>query len=227
MHTLTQYCEQLCSLLGRTVVTNAYGTEISMDEGAEAVVALLVTARRHGRKVMVVGNGGSAAIAAHLQNDLCKAVGVRALCFGETSLMTALANDHGYETAYELAVRQWAEDGDVLIAISSSGNSENILRAVQAAVESGCTVVTLSGFGADNRLRSLGAVNFHVPVAHYGLAESAHAVLTHFFTDIAQARLQDMSAQQASLRHTPPAAQGRLRLLRPLSAVARRAREAR
>jgi len=213
MNLLTQYCEQLCTLLSKTVVTNAYGTVLSVDEGAEAVVGILVAAREYGRKVMVVGNGGSAAIAAHLQNDLCKAVGVRALCFADTSLLTALANDHGYETAYERSVRQWAEDGDVLIAISSSGNSENILLAVQAAVESGCTVVTLSGFAEDNRLRGLGSINFHVPASHYGLVESAHGVLAHFFTDMAQARRQGRPVVQPSLL-----------LLRPARLVGRRLR---
>ncbi len=222
MRLLTQYADQLCSLLANTVVTNTYGSVLSVDEGAASVVALLLSAREYGRKVMVVGNGGSAAIAAHLHNDLCKAVGVRALCFADASLMTALANDHGYEAAYERAVRQWAEDGDVLVAISSSGESENILRAVRAAKDSGCAVVTLSGFAEGNRLRALGAVNFYVPVAHYGLVESAHAILAHFFTDAAQGRKSEKRPERPA----------RLRLVRSTlapgeGALGRRWRDAR
>ncbi len=215
------YCDRIASLFDSIVVTNAYGSRVSVEHGVAMVEDLLLATRRHGRKVMVVGNGGSAAIAAHLQNDLCKAVGVRALCFGDLSLVTAVANDHGYECVYERAVRQWGEDSDLLIALSSSGNSENILRAVRAAEESGCTVVTLSGFSEENRLRRMGWVNFYVPAEEYGLVESVHAVLSHFFTDMAQAR----GRQEAACRQGVPGADagGRpsLRLLSSSLAVRR------
>jgi D-sedoheptulose 7-phosphate isomerase len=134
-------------------------------------------------KVMVIGNGGSAAIASHMQNDVCKAVGVRSLVFNEQPLLTALANDDGYEAIFETPVRLWAEPGDVLVAISSSGRSENILRAVQAATERCCEVVTFSGFDENNPLRSMGSVNFHVASAVYGLVENVHGAITHFMTD--------------------------------------------
>jgi len=166
-------------------VSNRYEKAMEIDDGAGSVVEMLLTAKEYGRKVMVVGNGGSAAIAEHAQNDLSKAVGVRAMSFLDSSLMTAMANDHGYDCAYERAIEQWADDGDVLIAISSSGKSPNILRAVFAARSCGCKIVSLSGFEADNPLRKVGDVNFYVPMAEYGFVESAHAVLVHFFTDSA------------------------------------------
>ena len=134
---------------------------------------------------MLIGNGGSAAIASHMQNDLCKAVGVRAMVFNEPSLLTALSNDHGYGCVFERPTELWADNGDLLLAISSSGQSENILRAVRASVAQGCQVITFSGFGADNPLRRMGHLNFYVPSQVYGYVELVHSTLAHFLTDCA------------------------------------------
>ena len=135
------------------------------------------------RKVLLVGNGGSAATVSHVQNDLCKAVGVRAMVFTEPALLTALANDHGYASGFERLVELWADPGDILLAISSSGQSENILRAVEASVRRGCDVITFSGFRGDNALRRAGDLNFYVPDQTYGHVEVAHNALVHFLTD--------------------------------------------
>lgn len=185
---LTEYCNNLSSLLSQSEVTDQHGGTMPLDEGAGNVVNMILSVKLDNRKVMVIGNGGSAAIASHTQNDLCKAVGVRALVFDDTSLLTALSNDHGYGCVYERPIKLWAEKGDLLIAISSSGQSENIIRAVKAAEKYGCGIITLSGFKPDNPLRAMGSINFYVPVADYGYVESAHAILTHFFTDNAMTR---------------------------------------
>lgn len=134
---------------------------------------------------MLVGNGGSAAIVSHMQNDLCKAVGVRAMVFNEPPLLTALSNDHGYGCVFERPVDLWAESGDLLLAISSSGQSENILRAARSAKARGCQILTLSGFLADNPLRGMGHLNFYAPSQVYGYVELVHSVLAHFLTDCA------------------------------------------
>ena len=170
-------------LLLNTQASDQNGISLSMDEGAARAVELILSIRSAEGKVMVIGNGGSAAIANHMHNDLCKAIKVRALTFYETPLLTAYSNDHGYEIAFEQLVKLWADRGNMLVAISSSGKSENILRAVQVALERECCVVTLSGFQADNPLRKLGNYNFYVPSLEYGCVESAHAILTHFLTD--------------------------------------------
>ena len=179
------YFSQISDLLLDTRINDGKGTPLSMDEGAAKVVELVRSIRSASRKVMVIGNGGSAAIASHMHNDLCKAVKVRALTFYETPLLTAYANDHGYESAFEQLVALWADKGDMLIAISSSGKSENILRAVPVSLERECWVVIFSGFQAENPLRQLGHYNFYVPSQEYGYVESAHAILTHFVTDSA------------------------------------------
>lgn len=179
------YFQTLSSLLLSTHITEQEGTVLPLDEGFNRAVKLIVSVKTASGKAMVIGNGGSAAIASHTQNDLCKAVGIRSVGFYETPLLTALSNDYGYETVFERQVEFWADPGDLLIAISSSGQSENILRAVEKARIRECSIITLSGFQADNALRRLGELNFYVAADTYGYVEAAHAVLAHFLTDYA------------------------------------------
>lgn len=181
----SSYFKCLGDLLLSMQVTDGKGIVLPLDEGASKAFEMVLSVQSNSGKVMVIGNGGSAAIASHMQNDLCKAAGMRAMVFDQTPLLTALSNDDGYGCVYERPVELWAEAGDLLVAISSSGKSENILRAVQAAAVRGCQIITLSGFSADNPLRRLGDVNFYVPSPIYGYVESAHSALTHFLTDCA------------------------------------------
>jgi D-sedoheptulose 7-phosphate isomerase len=110
-------------------------------------------------------------------------VGLRALVLHEPTLLTAQANDHGYAQAFPNLCALWADPGDVLIAVSSSGRSPNLVSAAALARERGMAVLTFTGFAPDNPLRRLGDVNFHVACAAYGPVESAHAVLLHQLTD--------------------------------------------
>ena len=103
-------------------------------------------------------------------------------------LLSALSNDLSYAEAFEVLVDLWAEEGDVLIAISSSGQSENIIRAADAGKKKGCSVITLSGFKSNNPLRNRGVINFYVPVEHYGFVELGHSILTHYLSDAAKNR---------------------------------------
>ncbi|MBI4354251.1 MAG: SIS domain-containing protein [Candidatus Omnitrophica bacterium] len=136
---------------------------------------LVVTAARHGRKTILIGNGGSAAMASHVAVDLTKNAGVRAINFNEADLITCFANDYGYEQWMAKAVEQYGDAGDVLIAISSSGKSPNILNACEAARRmTFAAVVTFSGLSADNPLRQLGDENFWVDSRAYNLVEMAH-----------------------------------------------------
>ncbi len=176
------YLHSLSELLLSVQVTDRKGTTLSLEEGTARAVDMLVGVGA-ARKVMLIGNGGSAAIVSHMQNDLCKAVRVRAMVFNEPPLLTALSNDHGYACVFERPIELWTDPGDVLLAVSSSGRSENILRGVRAAAGRGCQIITLSGFGADNPLRRMGEVNCYVPSEAYGFVEVAHAALTHCLID--------------------------------------------
>ncbi len=187
----------LANCLLNTEITDEHGTRLSLDEGTQAAIALILKAGTHG-KIMVIGNGGSAAIASHVQNDLCNSVKVKAMVLSETSLLTALTNDHGYTEAYARLVRLWATSDDLLIAISSSGQSENILQAVRAAVEQQCAVITFTGFKPDNPLRRMGTLNFYVSSDQYGFVEMSHAAQLHFLTDAATLQWATIEAAQES-----------------------------
>ena len=182
---MTSFAEELSQALLATEVSRRDGSRPSLDEGTSAAVDMVLAIAPKSGKIMLVGNGGSAAIVSHMHNDVCKAVGIRGLVFNEAPLLTALTNDDGYEFAFERCVRLWASPGDLLIAISSSGRSENILRAVRAAINLGVATLTMSGFSPENPLRQLGDLNFYVPSDRYGFVEIAHQALGHCITDAA------------------------------------------
>ena len=179
------YFQVLSELLMRTQVTDGGGASMSLDEGTQRAVEMVSAVGAASSKMMLIGNGGSAAIASHIQNDLCKAAGVRSLVFNEQPLLTALSNDNGYGSVFEYPIELWAGAGDLLLAISSSGQSENILRGVRAATAHGCRVITLSGFRPNNQLRGMGDLNFYVPSEVYGYVEIAHLALSHCIADSA------------------------------------------
>lgn len=185
-HTATAYISRLSELMLTTEVTERSGCQLSLDEGSTRAVQMILDAGLISRKVMLAGNGGSAAVVSHVQNDLCKAVGIPALVFTEQPLMTALANDDGYETIFEKPLEMWAQQGDLVITVSSSGRSENIVRALKSAAEKGCNTITFSGFDPDNTSRLMGDLNFYVASYSYGYVETAHAGITHFLTDMAR-----------------------------------------
>ena len=157
-------------------------TYVSTVEMAMAV-PILQRARSVGVKLIFIGNGGSAAIASHMAIDYQKNGGMRALAFNDAAALTCLANDLGHERGLEHQVDAHAYPQDVLVAVSSSGQSVNILNATRAAARRGCSVITLSGFDEDNPLRMLGGVNFHVPSRSYGIVELAHLFILHAMLD--------------------------------------------
>ena len=127
-------------------------------------------------KVIVVGNGGSAAIAGHLAVDLTKAAGVRTVNFSDPALLTCFANDYGFEHWVEKALDCFADEGDLLILVSSSGESANIVNGARRAVDMGLPILTLSGFASDNTLRSLGGINLWVDSRRYNIVENVHQI---------------------------------------------------
>jgi D-sedoheptulose 7-phosphate isomerase len=173
----------VCQLLAVTKTWMDQGVADDLDHAGERVVDLLLRAKAMNRKVLLVGNGGSAAIVSHLQNDLCKMSSLRAMCFHEIPLLTALANDESYEQAFPRGIELWAEPGDVVIAVSSSGRSQNILRSVTLARARGCTTVGISGFEPDNPLWKSADVGFYVPSMNYGEVEVSHQLICHWISD--------------------------------------------
>ncbi|MAH97755.1 MAG: phosphoheptose isomerase [Euryarchaeota archaeon] len=129
-------------------------------------------------KVMIFGNGGSAAIASHFSVDLTKNTNIKCLNLNEHSLITCFANDYGYEKWVEKSIYFYGEKGDVLIIISSSGQSKNILNGVRAAKKKGfAKIITLSGFKVNNPLKKMGDLNIWVDSKIYNIVENAHQYL--------------------------------------------------
>lgn len=143
-------------------------------EQLDALGAVLVDARGRGRKIVLAGNGASAAIASHVAVDLTKVAGIRAVNFNEAALITCFANDYGYEQWMARAMAAYGDPGDVALLVSSSGASPNVLAAARQARDSGLRVVTLSGFAPDNPLRTLGDLNLWVDSRSYNVVEVTH-----------------------------------------------------
>ncbi|HEY5999297.1 MAG TPA: SIS domain-containing protein [bacterium] len=184
----SRYLGTLARIGAATACTDGEGRDLGLDPGFARAVDLLVAAGTACATVHFVGNGGSAAIASHGAVDFFNA-GVRSRAFNDGSLLTCLANDFGYEEVFARPLALVASPGDVLVAISSGGRSRNILAAAAAARRGGCAVVTLSGFDADNPLRALGDLNFHVPSHSYGLVECLHQTICHGFHDLYMERV--------------------------------------
>ena len=180
---IPKFFVELGEMLGRVEASDRAGAVVAYDEAMRRAVDLVRSQTAAGRKVIFVGNGGSAAIASHQAVDYWKNGGMRAVAFNDSSLLTCVANDFGYSHVFEKPVAMFADPGDVLIAISSSGRSENILRAVAAGEHAGCRVVALSGFRPDNPLRHRGELNFYVPSDSYGYVEITHLAICHCIVD--------------------------------------------
>jgi D-sedoheptulose 7-phosphate isomerase len=143
---------------------------------------LQVRCRR--RTIFLVGNGASASMASHMAADLAKNARLRTEVFSDFSLLTAVSNDMGFENVFSEPLSRRASRGDMLVAISSSGRSQNVLQAVAVARRLGLTIVTLSAMDQDNPLRPTADLSFHAPAGTYGNAESAHAAILHHWMDL-------------------------------------------
>lgn len=130
-----------------------------------------------------LGNGASAAFAEHMALDWTKNGDVRSQNPSSSVLLTALANDISFQDSFATYLDRYARPGDLVVTISSSGNSENVIRAISKARSMDCKVITLSGLKPDNSSRKLGDVNFYVPARTYGIVECAHQVLLHMMID--------------------------------------------
>lgn len=160
-------------------ITLKNGRTIVLIDGLSKAIRLMTDAGKAGKKLIFIGNGGSAAIASHQAVDYWKNGGMESIAFNDASLLTCIGNDCGYENVFAFPMKRFAKRGDVLIAISSSGKSPNILNGVTAAVSSGCQVLTFSGFSSANPLRKMGQINFYVPSHSYGIVEVSHLAIIH------------------------------------------------
>lgn len=168
---------------------------LDFDKGPLAeVLAVLDAVTEAGGTIWMAGNGGSAAIADHSVCDLAKGTfvegrkPVRAVSLAaDGPLLTALGNDISYDDVFAEPLKYYLTEKDALLVVSSSGNSENVVRAVQAANEKNVPTIAFTGFSG-GRLKDLARHVVHVPVSNYGIVEDIHQSLIHALTQYMMAR---------------------------------------
>jgi D-sedoheptulose 7-phosphate isomerase len=177
------YVAAVASGLARLAITDKRGQTLRAAEGFGRWVEITHEVQARGQHIYLIGNGASAAMASHFAADACKNGGLRAQAFNDGALLTCTGNDLAFEQVFALPLTRFARAGDMLITISSSGASPNILLALERAREMQLQIVTLSGRSAENASRRLGDVNFYMPADRYGLIESGHHVVLHYWLD--------------------------------------------
>ena len=175
--------EKFSQIIGLTKITNVQKQDCDFELEIASLKACLLQVKNNHQNLYIVGNGGSAGVAAHAVTDFFNVAKICATTLHESSLLTCMANDFGYENAVARMLAQLLNPGDMVIAISSSGNSMNMRNAANIASEKGAYVVTLTGFSADNPLRLLGHMNIWLDSDDYGFVEVGHQFILHNIAD--------------------------------------------
>jgi D-sedoheptulose 7-phosphate isomerase len=170
------------TILGAKVFEHS-GAELFLENELCVIKEKFERLKELGSTLYIIGNGGSAAIASHAATDFFNVAKIKATTLHETSLLTCLANDYGYENIFSRVLEQSLRVGDILVAISSSGNSLNIRNAVNCAVHKNIYVVTLTGFKFGNPLMKMGNLNIWLNTQDYGMAEVGHQFILHNIAD--------------------------------------------
>ena len=177
------YFAAMCSGLSSLSFTDKAGHTLTVADGFKRWVEMTHEVETRGQNLYLIGNGASASMASHFAADACKNGQLRAQAFNDVALLTATANDQVYEEVFALPLERLARAGDLLIAISSSGSSPNIVRALERAQALRLQIVTLSGRNPDNPSRRFGDVNVYIPNERYGWIEPSHHVVLHYWLD--------------------------------------------
>ncbi len=178
------YLQELVQCLYATEINSlCRKRQFGYAEGMQGLVGLFSRVKCQGKQVFFIGNGGSAAIASHMTADFMKNGGMRTYSLYDTSVTTCMGNDYGYGHIFSRPLEFLGDPGDLLVAVSSSGNSQNIVNAIQAAEDKGMQVITFSGFQRDNRINGMGVYNIYVPSNKYGIVESIHNLILQQIVD--------------------------------------------
>lgn len=171
--------------IGKNCITTLDNCVLTtVDKGIESTINLIKNMKVNDGKILFIGNGGSAGICSHMATDYTKNGRIRALAFSDAATLTCISNDYEFEQIFAKQIEFQAHKEDMLIAISSSGKSPNILKAVDVALSMNLPVITLSGFNKENPLSKLGNINFYIDSNKYGFVEISHLCLLHAILDI-------------------------------------------
>lgn len=179
-----EYIDDVLTGVNHLITTDQNGNEMPIQEALDLWNAR-AKAVRDDKKGLIFfcGNGASATMAEHMSHDWFQNAGINTTTCAETAHITAISNDLSYEDVFSYRINRILSERDILVTISSSGNSPNIVKALETGKKKGAYCITFSGKGADNKSRKMGDINFYVPLDTYGLVESAHAVILHAALD--------------------------------------------
>lgn len=182
-HPITKWMNDLNKILV-TTESKAFNQVIPLEEAFSQALTMIKEIKNQDGSIWWVGNGGSSSLCSHFSQDLANKQRIKSLAFSDAALLTCQANDFGYENAYARMIDIFARPGDLLIAISSSGESKNILKSIEVANKKSIGSMTFSAFSPDNKLFRLKTdLAFYVPSKSYGLVETAHGALLHGIID--------------------------------------------
>ena len=180
----SDFIRVLLDAVAKVEVRDDDGKSIFLDEAILQLRTLCRDADAKDRTVRFIGNGGSAALASHMAIDYTKNANIRATAFNDAPTLSCLGNDYGFEEIFSKQLEYYAQRGDVIIIISSSGASPNILKAAEEAFAEGLDLITFSGMSPENPLRRKGILRFWVPATDYGIIELSHLILLHSVVSI-------------------------------------------
>jgi len=184
MKLFENYHSEIEKAMDEMYVSDKDGNKIDINDGFNMWTKKVKEVRDEQNGLMFFsGNGASATMAEHMSSDWFQNADINTSTCSETAYMTAVSNDISYEDIFSYKINKTVTDKDILVLISSSGNSPNIVKAAEAGIKKGAYIITISGMKEDNRIRKMGDLNFYIALDKYGMVESAHAVILHFALD--------------------------------------------
>jgi D-sedoheptulose 7-phosphate isomerase len=180
--TMVEQASKFQSVLAEAEFSDQERSMLVCEKGIKINLAMLEALRDRKGSLFLVGNGGSAAVVSHILTDFINVAGLNARTLHESSLLSCMSNDYGYENSFAQPLSTLVQKNDLLIAVSSSGQSVNIRNAVEQVKKMGGETITLSGFDSDNPLRGMGGLNFWLPSKDYGLVEIGHLFYLHYLS---------------------------------------------
>ncbi len=183
-----QYINELIHTLEKTRICVKSDTELDYDVGIQTLVACFTKHKMEDSQIFFIGNGGSSAIASHMTADFMKNGGMKTYSLYDNAVTTCMGNDYGYDFVFSRPLELLGQENDLLVAVSSSGNSQNIINAIKMANEKNMETITFTGFRKDNKAKQLGIINVYVPSEKYGIVESIHNLMLQQVVDMIMER---------------------------------------
>lgn len=185
------YIKELITMIEHTEILNCtsqMAKSENYDEGIALLVDIFTRHKEKNTQLFFIGNGGSSAIASHMTADFMKNGGMNTYSLYDNAVTTCMGNDYGYEHIFSRPMEFLVKKGDLIVAISSSGNSCNIVNAIETARKKKAEVVTFTGFEPNNKAKQMGDINVYVPCKKYGIVESIHNLILQQIVDLIMER---------------------------------------